>query len=85
MYFIEFVVVETKQTVSSNSNVILAWQTCGQRSGMAAGGKRRAIAFYFSVRIRYMFLMSKCRGGSDLDLRMTVVLAEEMPLRSADF
>jgi len=45
-HFIEFVVVETKQIVSSNSNVILKRQTCGQRSGMAAGGKRRAIAFY---------------------------------------
>ena len=35
-HFIEFVFVETKQIVSSNSNVILTQQTCGQRSGMAA-------------------------------------------------
>jgi len=47
-HFIEFVVVETKQIVRSNSNVILTRQTCGQHSGMAAGGKRRALAFYFS-------------------------------------
>jgi len=40
---------------------------------MAAGGKRRALAFYFSVRICYMFLMSKCRRESDLGLCMTSV------------
>ena len=45
--FMEFVFVETKQIVSSNSNVILTQQTCGQRSGMAAASKRRALAFYF--------------------------------------
>ena len=50
-YFIEFVVVETKQIVGSNSNMMLTRQTCGQRSGMAVGGKRRALAFYFFVRI----------------------------------
>ena len=49
--FIEFDDVEMKQIVSSNTNVILTRQTCGQRSGMAAGGKRRALAFYFSVRL----------------------------------
>jgi len=61
-HFIEFVVVEMKQIVSSNSNVILTRQTNGQRSGMAAVGKRRALAFYFLVRICYMFCISKCRG-----------------------
>jgi len=37
-HFIEFVLVETNQLsrVSSDSNVILMRQTCGQRSGMAA-------------------------------------------------
>jgi len=84
-HFIEFVAMETKQIVRSNSNVILTGQTCGQRSGMAAGGKRRAIAFYFPVRILYAFQMSKCRGESDLGLCMTSVLAKKMPLRSADF
>jgi len=83
--FIEFVVVETKQIVSSNSNVILTRQTCGQRLGMAAGGKRRALAFYVSVRICYMFPMSQCRGESDLGLCMTSVLAKRMRLRSANF
>jgi len=83
-HFIEFVVVETKQIISSNSHVILTRQTCCQSSGMAAGGKRRAVAFHSSVRICYMFLMSKCRGESDLGLCMTSVLAKRMPLRSAD-
>jgi len=48
---IEFVVVETKEIVGSNSNMILTQQASGQRSGMAAGGKRRGLAFYFSARI----------------------------------
>jgi len=84
-HFIEFVVVETKQTVSSNSNVILTRQTCGQGSGMAAGGKHRALAFYFPVRICYMFLVSKCRGGSNLGFCMISVVEKKMLLRSADF
>jgi len=82
---IEFVVVETKEIVSSSSNVILTRQTCGQRSGMAAGGKRRALAFYFPVRICYMFLMYKGRGKSDLGLCMTLALAKRMPLCTANF
>jgi len=84
-HFIEFVFVQTKQIVSSNWNVISTRQTCGQRSGMAAGGKRRALGFYFFVRICYVYLMSKCRGESDLGLCMTSVLAKRIPLRSADF
>jgi len=43
--FIEFVLVETNQLVSSNPNVIFMRETCGQRSGMAAGSKHRALAF----------------------------------------
>jgi len=54
-YFIEFVVVETKQIVSGNSNMMLTRQPCGQRSDMAAARKRRALAFYFSVRICFQF------------------------------
>jgi len=77
--------VETKQIVSSNSKVILTRQTCGQRSGMATGSKRRAIACYFPVRICYMFPISKFRGELDLGLCMTLVLANRIPLRSADF
>ena len=46
-HFIEFVVVETIQIVSSMSNVILMRQTRGQHSGMTAGNKRRALAFCF--------------------------------------
>ena len=48
-------VVETKRFVGSTVHVILMWQTCGQRSSMSVRGKRRALAFYFSVRIWYMF------------------------------
>jgi len=71
----------------SNSTVILTRQTCGQRSGimMAAASKCRATAFYLSVRICYVFLISKCRGESDLGICMTSGLAGRVPLRSADF
>ena len=51
--------------VSRNPSMILKRQTCGQRSDMAAGSKRWALAFYFFVRICYIFLMSKSRGVSD--------------------
>ena len=71
-----------KQIVSSNSSVISTRQTCGQRLGMAAGSKRRALGFYFPVRICHMFLISKCSEESDLGLCMTSVLAKRMPLRS---
>jgi len=77
--------VETKQIVSSHSNVILTRQTCGQCSGMAAASKRRALAFYFSVQICYKFLISKCRGESDLGLCMTSELVNRIRLWSADF
>jgi len=60
--------VETNQLVGSNPNVILMQQICGQRSSIFAGSKRRALAFYFSVRICCMFPISKCRGESDLGL-----------------
>jgi len=61
-HFIEFVLVETNQLFGSTLNVIhhLTRQTCGHRSSRVAGSKRRALAFYFSVRIWYMFLISKC-------------------------
>jgi len=48
-HFIEFVVVEMKQFVSSNVNVILTRQTCGQRSSMAAGSKRWALEFFLTT------------------------------------
>ena len=82
-HFIEFVVVETKHIVSSNKRDLEA-ANLRQLSGMAAGGKRRAIAFHVSVRIFYVFLVSKCRGESDLGLCTTSGLAQRMPLRGAD-
>jgi len=84
-HFIEFVFVEPNQLFGRNLNVILTRQTCGESSNISAGSKRRALAFYFSVRICYMFLISKCRGESDHGQRMTSVLGKRMPLRSADF
>jgi len=39
-HFIEIIVVETKEFVSSNVNVILTQQTCSQRSSMSTGSKR---------------------------------------------
>jgi len=85
MHFIEFVCVKTNDVVRSNSNMIFTRQTCGQRSSRVAGSKRRALAFYVSVRIRCMFLISICRGESDVCLCMTSVLAKTMRPRSADF
>jgi len=79
-HFIEFVVVQTKQFVGSNVRVILTQQTCGQRSSMAAGRKLRVPSFYFPIRFCYVFLISRCRGESDLDLRTTWVLVNRMPL-----
>ena len=55
-------VVETKRFVGSFVHVILTRQTCVQRSSRAAESQRRAIGNYFSERIFYMFLISKCRG-----------------------
>jgi len=36
-YFIKFIFVETNQLFSSNLNVILTRQTCGQRLGIGCG------------------------------------------------
>ena len=63
--------------------MILTRQTCGHRSSMVAASNCQALAFYFSVRIWYMILISKCREESDLGLCMR--LPKRMPLRSADF
>jgi len=54
--------------VGSNPNMMLTQQTWGQRLRRVkvAWSKRRALAFYFSMRIWYMFQMSKCRGEWDV-------------------
>jgi len=82
MHFIQIFVMEAKQFVSSSVNVILTRQTCGQRSSRAAESKRRALGNYFLKRICYMFLMSKCRGDSDLGLCTTSRLAFGEPQRN---
>jgi len=58
-YFIEIFAMETKRLVGSFVNVILTRQTCNQRSSRAAECKRWALGNDFSVRICYMFLISK--------------------------
>jgi len=73
--------VETKRLVGIFVNVILTRQTCGQRSSRAAESKGRAIGNYFSERICYMFLISKCRGDRDPGLCPTSVLAFGDPQR----
>jgi len=52
---------------------------------MAAGSKRWALAFYFPVRICYMFFISKYRSESDLGLCTTSGLAKRMQLLGGDF
>ena len=83
--FIEFVLVETKQSVGSNPNMILTRQTYGQLSSTASGSTRWALAFYFSIPICYMFLISKHRSKSDLGLCTTSVLLKRIPLRIGEF
>jgi len=77
-------VYKTNEVVHSNSVVILTRQTCSQRSSRVAGSKRRALALYSSIRIGYVFLVSKCRGESDLGLCITSVLEKRIRLGSAD-
>jgi len=84
-HFMEIFVVETKWFVGSTLNVILTRQTCGQRSSRTAESKRRALGNYFSERICYMFLISKCRGDWDLGLCTTSGLAFGESQRSGDF
>ena len=72
--------------VSCNSIVILIRQTCDQRSSSPGWREAtRALAFYFSVRIWYMFFISICRGKLDLGVCMTSVLAKRKRPHSADF
>jgi len=80
--FIDCLVVETKRFVGSFVHVILTRQTCGQRSSKAAECKHRALGNYFSEWICYMFLLSKCRGDSDLGLWTTSGLAFGEPQRN---
>jgi len=55
-HFIDFFVVETKRFVGSTVNVILARQTCGQRSSRAAESKRRpgARKLFFRANFPYV-------------------------------
>ena len=84
-HFIKKKNVETKGFVGSFVHVILTQQTCSQRSSRAAESKRRALGNYFSGRICYMFLISKCRGDSGLGLCTTSGLAFKEPQRNDIF
>ena len=83
--FVDSVFVETKRFVGSNVNVILTLQTCGQRSCMSAGSKRRALEHYFYERICHMFRVSKWNGDWDLGMCTFRVLAKSELLRNARF
>jgi len=61
---LQIMVVETKQFVGSNVNVIQTRHTYGQHSCRAAASKRRALEFYSYDRNCCMFLISKCREGT---------------------
>jgi len=52
---------------------------------MDVGRKERALAFYVSIRICFMLLISKSRGESDLGLCPFLGLAKTMQLRGGDF
>jgi len=69
--------------VGSNSNLILTRKICGQRSSRVSEIKRRGLVFYFSVRIWYVFSISKCTGKCDLGLCMTLAVSKRMWLRNA--
>jgi len=84
-HLIEFVRVETNQCVGSNPNMIWMRQTCGQRSSMSAGSKRRALKNSFVVRICYVFLLSQCRGDLDVGLCTLWTLAYGETLRNEKF
>jgi len=84
MYCIEFVCVETNEVVRSNSNIMLTRQTRGHCSSRVAGSRHRALAFNVSMRIQYMFLISVCKGKSNLSVCMTSVLPKEMRPHSAN-
>ena len=74
--------METKLFVGNFVHVILTRQICGQISSRTAESKRRALGNYFSERICYMFLISKCRGDRDLGLCTTSVPAFGEPQRN---
>jgi len=79
-HFVEIFVEETKRRrrfVGSFQVVIvmLTRQICGQRSSRTAENKSRALGNYFSGRICYLLLISKCRGDRNLGLCTTLVLA----------
>ena len=64
-----------KRTNSSVVMQIWSWRTYGQHG---CGMQTPSAKFYSSMRIRYIYLMSKRRGESNLDLCTTSVLAKKI-------
>jgi len=85
MRFINFLFVEMNYLVSSDPNIMLKRQTCGQRSSMVGWSKRRALAFYFCVWICSMFAISECRGSQIYVFALFRYLPKKVPLNSGDF
>ena len=71
--------------VGSTVNVILTRQTCSQCSSRAADSKRQELENKFSETICYIFLITKCRGDSDLGRCTFWVLVKRKPLYNAKF
>ena len=67
--------IENQWEVKRDLNVAILRSALGY--GSAAGSKLLALAFHFSARICYMFLLSTCRGERDLGLCMTSGLAQK--------
>ena len=55
------------------------------RSALRHGCRHRALAFYFSVRICYMFIILKYKEELDLGLYMTSGFPQRIPLRNVNF
>jgi len=73
----------TPRGIGCTCNVIFsgkpaASQRGGQRSRMSAEAHAECWHYFLGVRIHHMFLISKCRGGLDLGLWTTLVLANRM-------
>jgi len=91
-----YLVESSLQGISLNSllwkrnKLLVVIQTWSPRVKPAAsvhgcGKQTPSASILFSVRICYMFLISKCNGKSDLGLCMSSEFVKGMPLRSADF
>ena len=77
--------METNRFVSDFSDVILTWQTYGQRSSRAAESKHRALGNYVKDLISYVCIIPKCRETEIRVLCTFWVLVKRELLRNAKF